>query len=135
MSWDAHLVDDRGHTEGDWNYTHNTSCMIYAVLADADVELPASTRACSVYDRETETWTRHPNGHGTVAWWEHLDGMTGPEGAAYLDTILRGLEADPDRFRAMNPENGWGNYDDLVKLLTEMRNSVPEWPTTWSASG
>lgn len=135
MSWDAHLIDDRGHTEGDWNYTHNTSRMIYAVLADAGVELPADIRACSTYDRETETWTHHPNGHGTVAWWDYLDGMTGPEGAAYLNVIIRGLEADPDRFRAMNPENGWGNYDDLVKLLTEMRNSVPEWPTTWSASG
>lgn len=97
MSWDAYLTDDRGHSEGDWNY--------------------------------------HPDGHGTVAWWEHLDGMTGPEGAAYLDVIVRGLEADPARFRQMNPPNGWGNYDDLLELLRKMRGAVPEWPTTWSASG
>ena len=119
MSWDAWLTDDRGHTEGDWNFTHNTSCMIYAVLKDALGELPPDPE---------ESGT-------TVRWWEHLNGMSGPEGAAYLHAIITGLEADPDRFRAMNPENGWGNYDDLVKVLRDMRDRVPEWPTTWSASG
>ena len=43
MSWNAYLTDDRGHTEGDWNYTHNCSGMIYAVLDDAGVELAADT--------------------------------------------------------------------------------------------
>lgn len=135
MSWDAWLTDDRGHSEGEWNYTHNTSRMIYAVLDDAGVELAASTRPCSTYDHETQEWVSHPNGHGTITWWDHLNGMSGPAGAAYLDTIVRGLEADPDRFRAMNPENGWGDYEGVLKVLTEMRNAVPEWPTEWGASG
>lgn len=135
MSWDAWLTDDRGHDEGDWNYTHNTSGMIYAVLTDAGVVLPNSTRPCKWLDRATGEWHDAPEGHGTIPWWEHLNGMSGPDGAAYLDTIIRGLEAEPDRFREMNPENGWGDYDTLVKVLTEMRNRVPEWPCTWGASG
>lgn len=135
MSWDAWLRDDRGHDEGDWNYTHNTSCMIYAVLEDAGVELPASTRPCRWLDRVENVWHDAPDGHGSVAWWEHLNGMDGPSGAAYLNTIIRGLEADPARFEAMNPENGWGSYDTLLKVLTDMRNAVPEWPTKWSANG
>lgn len=111
MSWDVSLTDDRGHREGEWNYTHNTSKMIYATLSDDNDYVLA--------ERET--------------WWDRLSGMGGPEGAAYLDRIIRGLLADPDRYRAMNPTNNWGNYDQLVGVLTEMRGAVPEWPTSWEA--
>jgi hypothetical protein len=135
MSWDAHLTDDRGHDEGEWNYTHNTSGMIYAALNDAGIELPASTRPCRWLDRETGTWHDAPEGHGTIAWWEHLDGMPGPEGAAFLDQIIQRLQGNPALFRAMNPPNGWGNYDDLLTVLTAMRDRVPEWPTTWRTFG
>lgn len=135
MSWDAYLTDDRGHEEGWWNYTHNCSGMIHAVLDDSAVELPPDTRPCRWLDRETGEWHDAPNGHGTISWWAHLDGMSGPEGAGYLHIIITGLEADPDRFRAMNPENGWGDYDSLLKTLRAMRAAVPEWPCTWGASG
>lgn len=27
------------------------------------------------------------------------------------------LKADPDKYRALNPENGWGNYDNLVAFV------------------
>lgn len=135
MSWDAWLHDDRGHSEGWWNYTHNTSGMVYAVLEDAGVVLPASTRLCKRRDPETGEWVTYPDGYGSISWWEHLDGMSGPEGAAFLHVIITGLEADPDRFRAMNPPNGWGDYGGILKTLREMRQAVPEWPTTWGASG
>lgn len=133
MSWSAWLTDDRGHAEGDWNFTHNCNGMVRAVLADAGVVLPDSTHACSrPIDGE---WRHFPNGYGTISWWEHLDGMTGPKGAEFLHLIILRLEADPERFRAMNPPNNWGDYDSLVKVLTDMRDRVPEWPTTWSTHG
>jgi len=69
------------------------------------------------------------------AWWERLDGATGPAGRDYLATIITGLEADPRRYRAMNPANGWGSYDSLLVVLREMRDAVPDWPTVWSVSG
>lgn len=34
-----------------------------------------------------------------------------------LESGLALLEADPDRFKAMNPENGWGSYDGLVSFV------------------
>lgn len=121
MGWDAHLTDDRGHEEGWWNYTHNTSRMVYPVLEDAGIDLGSETR---------------PDGSMRArTWWRHLDGMSGPEGAAFLNVIVSGLRADPARFVAMNPSNGWGDYDTFVKVLEEMRDSVPEWPTVWDANG
>ena len=27
------------------------------------------------------------------------------------------LKSDPERFRALNPENGWGSYDALVEFV------------------
>lgn len=126
MSWDAHLTDDRGHEEGWWNYTHNTNRMIADALAIA-LDDP---------DQRYVPVEEHPIFNAIGApWWRQLDGLDGPNGAALLDTIIRQLEADPGRYREMNPDNGWGDYDGLLKVLTEMRNAVPEWPTKWSASG
>lgn len=106
MSWHAHLDDDRGHEEGWWNYTHNCNRMANEVIAPQE-----------------------------VSWWKLLDGMDGPDGAALLSRIVDGLRADPEHFRAMNPENGWGNYDSFVALLDEMRRAVPEWPCSWEVHG
>lgn len=120
MSWDATLHDDRGHCGGDWNYTHNTSPMIYEVLSRmGKSRLPAAAKQVGTDAR----------------WYERLSGLDGKAGAEYLASIIVGLEADPDHFREMNPPNGWGDYDDLIRVLREMRDAVPDWPTTWSASG
>jgi hypothetical protein len=122
MSWDATLVDDRGHVEGDWNYTHNCNDMIAAAMAAAG--------------QPTVPMCGGPLGPAIgPAWWDRLDQKSGPEGAALLTTIIHQLEADPAHYRAMNPDNGWGDYDSLLAVLREMRNSVPEWPTVWEASG
>lgn len=43
MSWDATLYDDRGHTEGEWNCTHNINRMANAVIHPSeDVDIPRS---------------------------------------------------------------------------------------------
>jgi hypothetical protein len=109
MSWDATLIDDRGHQEGWWDYTHNTNDMANSVI--------------------------HPDDDTGQSWWRILDGMEGKAGAAFLGRIIEGLEADPDRFRAMNPPNGWGNYDGFLGVLREMRDRVPDWPCVWHTSG
>jgi hypothetical protein len=116
MSWDAWLEDDRGHVEGEWNYTHNTNPMVDEAMARAGRQ---------------------------GSWIDVLDGMTGPEGARLLDAIVRELLADPQTFEAMNPRNGWGAYRSdsgcdrtgIVEQLMKMRDSVPEWPTVWHVSG
>lgn len=39
-------------------------------------------------------------------------GKTPAECAAVLGPAIDVLKSDPERFRAMNPPNGWGRYDD-----------------------
>jgi hypothetical protein len=122
MSWAASLIDDRGHCEGEWNYTHNCNNMIAAA-----------------YEAHTGVGTEQTSGVLGAAigacWWDRLDGATGQDGRRYLADIISGLEADPARYRAMNPENGWGSYDTLLERLQEMRDRVPDWPCTWRVSG
>lgn len=103
MSWDADLICNAcGHAVIERNYTSNTSAMVQA------------TRPSDA-----------PN------WLSELHGTPGPEGARLLAEIIAALEADPEKYRAMNPPNGWGSYDTLLPVLREMRDSVGEVPATW----
>ena len=43
--------------------------------------------------------------------------------AELLDEGWNILLSEPDRFRQLNPENGWGNYDGLCKFVYEYRNA------------
>jgi len=140
MSWDATLYAVTDVTEchscgqalpepkrerdeiGWWNFTHNTNGMIAAA-----------------YEAFTGTATEQCDGPlGPVigpAWWRRLNGASGADGAAYLASIIAGLEADPDRYRAMNPPNGWGSYDHLLPVLRSMRDHVPDQACEWAVSG
>jgi hypothetical protein len=43
--------------------------------------------------------------------------------AELLDEGWNILLSEPDRFRQLNPENGWGNYDSLCRFVYEYRNA------------
>ena len=43
--------------------------------------------------------------------------------AELLDEGWNILVSEPDRFRQLNPENGWGNYDNLCRFVYEYRNA------------
>lgn len=133
MSWDASLkatdtrdcgtaVEESAQELGWWNYTHNTNAMIAA--------------AYQAMTGETTPQCGGPLGRVIgEAWWERLNGATGEAGRDYLSQIIKGLEADPARFRAMNPPNGWGDYDGLLGVLRDMRDRVTEEPSIWQVSG
>ena len=105
MGWYAYLKDDRGHEEGEWNYTSNCNQMAQTTLPE-----------------------------GSDHWLDLLNDSDGPTGAKLLDGIIRAILSDPQRFEAMNPDNGWGDRQSFLRVLTEMRNSVPERPTVWKVT-
>ncbi len=68
-------------------------------------------------------------------------------GQKVIDTIpkfqemLKNLKSDPEKYRAMNPVNGWGDYDSLVDMweneilpeAIEISSKIPEC-TWWESS-
>lgn len=58
-----------------------------------------------------------------------------------FEHMLANLKADPEKFRVMNPPNGWGDYDSLVEIweneiLPEAKRistKIPE-VTWWESS-
>lgn len=63
-----------------------------------------------------------------------LEGMTGEASLPVLDAALAALLADPARFEALNPANGWGSYAGLVAALGDMRSAAAKAPQgVWRA--
>ena len=118
---------------GEWNYTTNCSVMIYGALRDLGIELPPSDRP-SYYLADGE-WRERDDPR--EPWWALLDGASGAEGHFLLRRIVEALEADPERFMALNPLNGWGDYENLLVTLREMRDAcaVEDPNLVWEACG
>jgi hypothetical protein len=57
-----------------------------------------------------------------------LHGRPATEWAAVLRGAIERMEAEPERFRAMNPENGWGSYDGILPVLREMLEVCERYP-------
>lgn len=93
------LADDRVF---EWGYTYNISGMI----RDA-------ARIAGVYSE----------GH-------MLEGIEGRAGnyVEKLDKIITALKSTPDKYRAMNPSNGWGSYEELIPHLEKLLGALREWP-------
>lgn len=66
---------------------------------------------------------------GFEEWPYELDGMHCGDFCRRLDVTLQRLRSDPDRLRAMNPPNGWGDYDRLVSVLSEVLDDFGRYPS------
>lgn len=51
---------------------------------------------------------------GFVGWSEIID-KPAPAVGKHILAVLDWMELDPDRWRTMNPENGWGDYDKCLQ--------------------
>lgn len=49
-----------------------------------------------------------------------FEGKPAGECAPILSSAIEAMEADPETYRAMNPSNGWGDYDSLVASLKRL---------------
>lgn len=50
--------------------------------------------------------------------WRSQIGRSARVLAVHLAAVVARLNGDPARFEAMNPENGWGSYDQAVSVMT-----------------
>ena len=64
-----------------------------------------------------------------VLWRPEELGMTRAE--ELIPTLTAGLarlKADPEKFKAHNPPNGWGSYEGFVRFVEEYLNACGENP-------
>lgn len=60
------------------------------------------------------------------------DGMHGINGLSVSDALPRldagiaSMKADPEKYRAMNPENGWGDYEGALECLEQLADACRE---------
>lgn len=57
-----------------------------------------------------------------------FDGKLAKDCIPVLSAAIAELKANPARYEAMNPENGWGSYETLVPSLEELLGEFLEHP-------
>jgi hypothetical protein len=50
------------------------------------------------------------------------------EAAGPLAEAVKRMEADPDKYREMNPSNGWGDYEGALRYLRSLAEASAEHP-------
>jgi hypothetical protein len=112
----------------DANITHNLGKMaaeagIYEALwrpAEMDPE-----RAARIREQEAAG-----NYHGPTGAYA-IEGEAVIHAHDLIEPLRAGLalmESDPERFKAHNPENGWGSYDDFVPWVRKYLEACEEYP-------
>lgn len=90
MSLDVYLTANHPTTVYDGNITHNLTAMADAAGIYQHLWRPEELGITKAYD------------------------LIEP-----LQAGLERLRADPKTFKALNPPNGWGNYDGLVQFVSD----------------
>ena len=57
-----------------------------------------------------------------------LSGMGGDEAYPILVDAIKKMKDSPDKYKEMNPPNGWGNYEGALNVLEEMAKAALECP-------
>jgi hypothetical protein len=47
--------------------------------------------------------------------WDPLEGKTAEEIEPEIERLIGLMTKDPAAYRALNPKNGWGNYDSFLR--------------------
>lgn len=60
--------------------------------------------------------------------WRDWEGRDARDFIAAVIAVKDVLLADPERFKALNPPNGWGSYDELVDSLRSFLAAIGKNP-------
>lgn len=109
MSLDVDLIVNKPCSVFNYNITHNLGAMARAVVLDKDLEEPLT-----LYH---------------VLWRpEDFDLLLAHEIADHLNVGYKMLMAEPEKYKAFNPQNGWGSYEGLVAFVLSYRDACWENP-------
>lgn len=90
MSYDIGLIIDTGGPDPAWLTSRNQTSNVSCMWRAAGVELA------------------------------DFEGQTARDVLPALRAVIAAMEADPATYKAMNPSNGWGDYDSCLKFLRDL---------------
>lgn len=97
-----------------------------SLVIDAGAEYPTQITDCGNY-----TYNVSPMYYDVLeGGLKSLDGMVASVAAICLEGAIAKLEASPDKYKAMNPANKWGDYEGAIKFLRRIRNNCLKYPKT-----
>lgn len=71
----------------------------------------------------------HEAGFYKAMWNPLIMGLTmAKEVAPILEEGIKKLKADPDHYRKFNSKNGWGTYEDLLRIAEEYLSALKRYP-------
>ena len=115
MSYDIWLELEGMSNEEPGNITYNVDPMFALALGGAPAEGVQNARELLI-DRKDGALKR-------------FIGKRAGEILATLDDMVIAMEAHPDVYRALNPENGWGNYEGALNYIRRFRDACAESPS------
>ena len=76
-------------------------------------------------------WRNYTSNCGPM--WRHagadlqdFNGAPCTEAVGPLAEAVKRMEADPDTYRAMNPANGWGDYESCLEFMRDIATACAE---------
>lgn len=60
--------------------------------------------------------------------WKDFLGLRAADAGRTWATVVAELRRDPQRYEAMNPENGWGSYEGAVEVLSALVQACERFP-------
>jgi hypothetical protein len=60
--------------------------------------------------------------------WKDFIGMRAGDAGPIWQSVVDVLRADPDKYRAMNPPNGWGTYEGAVEVIAALAAACSRYP-------
>jgi hypothetical protein len=60
-----------------------------------------------------------------------FDGKQAAECAAVLREAIASMRREPDRYKALDPPNGWGSFDELLPHLEELLKRLEKHPNAY----
>lgn len=60
-----------------------------------------------------------------------LNGAKGKDCIKLLEHAIHMMTTYPDKYKAMNPENGWGSYEGALGLLNKLKTWCEKYPEAY----
>lgn len=109
-------------------YITEESAMSWDIWLAVDVD-GQSVELPDTWRNYTHNCNRMVRDAGLEEWPYEVAGWSADRLGRRLADTIECLERDPEKYRAMNPANGWGDYDSLLVALREVLASCERYPS------